>query len=231
MVKIVAISDSHENHHNIKKMPMGDVLVHAGDCTMMGNMNKYRSFLSWFESQPHDHKVFIAGNHDWNFWNNNDESRKLAEERGIIYLQDSGWEHKGVKFWGTPWQPVFHNWAFNLTEEALLEKWKDIPNDTNILISHGPPYGHLDMNREGEYCGSKSLLSVIKRLTKLEALICGHIHEGYGTKTLPLSLPPSRAVTHAPLIVNASQAGGYKHQWQQIASAQPPIVFEVEERE
>ena len=124
----------------------------------------------------------IAGNHDFLF----EESPAVADEilekegSGIIYLNDSGVELEGLKFWGSPVTPWFYNWAFNRVEDKIDEHWNLIPDDINILITHGPPYLTLDATRSGLRVGCPGLAEKIKNLTELKVHVFGHIHEAHG---------------------------------------------------
>ena len=146
ITKITFISDTHNKHNHLTSKGMGnilgsgDVLVHAGDCTSMGKSHEITNFLNWFGMTDFKHKIFIAGNHDFGFEFHTDIAEEF-KEKGIIYLFDSEVVIDGVKFYGSPWQPEFHNWAFNLPRgEKLAEKWSKMPTDTDILITHGPAY-------------------------------------------------------------------------------------------
>jgi len=181
-MKIVCISDNHGRHKKIKNIPEGDVLVHAGDVTSSGKIEMLDNFNKWLGELPHKHKIIIAGNHDWCFAR---EHRLIAREMisNATYLEDSEIIIDGVKFYGSPWQPEFCDWAFNLPRgESLAKVWNRIPDDTNVLITHGPPYGILDLNLDDEPCGCEDLLNKIMSLSKLKCHIFGHIHEGYGIK-------------------------------------------------
>ncbi len=126
-------------------VPDGDILIHSG------RRDDYRERLTklfyltiGLRICRTDYKIFVAGNHDWLFETNNRFRPKFADKT-IIYLQDSSVEIEGLKIYGSPWQPRFFDWAFNLNRGAeLAEKWKLIPDDTDILITHGPPNGILD---------------------------------------------------------------------------------------
>ena len=134
-MRIVCISDTHEKHNKVV-LPEGDVLVHAGDATFRGDDVPTQKFLDWYGSQPHKHKILIAGNHDWNWDKNEAYWRKRAVERGIAYLQDQRWKIDGIKFYGTPWQPEFCNWAFNVPRgKELAEIWAAI--DEDVGDAHG----------------------------------------------------------------------------------------------
>jgi len=118
-MKITFISDTHNKHNHLTSKGMGnilgsgDVLVHAGDCTSMGKSHEITNFLNWFSMTDFKHKIFIAGNHDFGFEVHHDIADEF-KERGIIYLFDSEVVIDGVKFYGSPWQPEFYDWAFNL---------------------------------------------------------------------------------------------------------------------
>ena len=180
-MRLVFISDTHT--YTGFPVPDGDVLIHAGDATSTGTPDEVALFLDWFSDQPHPRKILIAGNHDWLFQENPDlAALMLAEHPGLTYLQDAGTEINGVRFWGSPWQPWFNAWAFNLPSEgeSLRNVWNRIPMDTEVLITHGPPRGILDTAGHGlPPLGCKELR---KRLAMVRPRIhaFGHIHGGYG---------------------------------------------------
>jgi len=178
-MRIVCISDTHSKHNEIE-VPDGDVLVHAGDITSRGELSTVNDFNNWIGKLPHKHKVVIAGNHDFCF---EDELKDNAVEilNNCIYLQDSSCEIDGVKFYGTPWQPWFYDWAFNVKSEEEREGiWAKIPDDTDVLIVHGPPYMHGDeVMSDYDNVGCRKLLARIKELN-IKLVVTGHIHESYG---------------------------------------------------
>ena len=174
-MRVVCISDTHERHEQIA-LPDGDLLLCAGDVTANGNMIALERFASWIERQPHRHKILIAGNHDYCFERN---GRSILPP-DIHYLQDSGVEIDGLRVWGSPWQPRFYDWAFNLDRgEPLAKKWALIPDDTDILITHGPPFGTLDRTPRGERVGCEALAARLEKL-RVRLHVFGHIHDGYG---------------------------------------------------
>lgn len=182
-MKLICISDTHGDHTDVQ-LPDGDVLLHAGDITAHGNKTDYSDFLDWFVSQPHKHKVFIAGNHDTFLEQQADIALQMATAVGARYLNDSGVEIDGVRFWGSPITPRFLNWAFMRDPGADIQKhWDAIPQGTDVLITHGPPLGILDEVQRSpnvtEQTGSESLLDRIIAI-KPQYHIFGHIHEGYG---------------------------------------------------
>jgi len=178
-MKIVCIADTHKMHNKIE-IPDGDILVFAGDMCGGGGLASVGKFNKWLKQFSHKHKIVIAGNHDRCFEN---EARHIAQAmiNNAIYLEDSEVVIDGIKFYGSPWQPCFLNWAFNLRRgEALAKKWAMIPDDVNVLITHGPPYEILDKTDEGVITGCEDLLTRVKELSELKYHIFGHIHEGYG---------------------------------------------------
>jgi Icc-related predicted phosphoesterase len=182
-VKIVAISDTHALHRHLS-IPDGDILVHAGDITRKGDLSELADFNQWLGSLPYQYKIVIAGNHDFCF----EEQPEIARSTlsNCIYLQDEAITISGIKFYGSPWQPWYHDWAFNLKrKEELREKWERIPDDIKILVTHAPPYQIGDRLREGlpsnggECVGCEELAIAVKKIKPM-IHIFGHIHEGYG---------------------------------------------------
>lgn len=185
MTRIICLSDTHNCNQQIE-VPDGDVLIHAGDATVRGTLSEVENFLQWFSALPHKRKIFVAGNHDWLYETNNIYARNLTAKFNIEYLQDSFTEIEGLKIYGSPWQPRFYDWAFNLNRGAeIAEKWKLIPDDTDVLITHGPPHGILDEVPRAfwiENTGCEELIKKVEVLSgkNLKLHIFGHIHCGYG---------------------------------------------------
>lgn len=176
-MRIVCISDT---HHGLPEIPEGDVLIHAGDLTMEGGEKAVVDALEEMAAQPHTHKIVVSGNHD--FWFQTKDRRREIEDRfpEIVYLQDGAVILEGLSFYGSPWQPWFQDWAFNKPRDELAEIWALIPEETNILITHGPPMGILDRIPSGEAIGCAALLARVKALPNLELHVFGHVHSGYG---------------------------------------------------
>ncbi len=183
-------------HGEFPELEGGDLLIIAGDCTSNDRVRSWQKFFEWLEKQKYRKKVMIAGNHD-NFckhWAitgtfNDDTYQEIypGEKPTIDYLCDSGIEFEGLKIWGTPWSLWFdginpHCKAFTGSERQLAAKYELIPDDTDILISHGPSWGHHDsLYRSNERVGSPALTNWIARhVNTLKLFVCGHIHEGYG---------------------------------------------------
>ena len=184
---ITLISDTHTKHRELD-LPEGGLLIHTGDLMNSGySAYEIDDFCKWFEAQPYTHKVFIAGNHDRLFENKPEVAQEIVDNyREITYLQDSEVVIEGFKIYGSPWQPEFYNWAFNLPKAGpdLMSKWEAIPTDTDILLTHGPPQDHLDMSGppyNEPHLGCALLrLKVDEQPPKIN--VFGHIHGGYGYK-------------------------------------------------
>lgn len=190
-MKIVAFSDTHNQHEILTKwdwLEPADVLLFGGDMSLRGTEGEVKAFFEWFwRLDQYKHKIFVAGNHDFLFEKNSKLIENTVLPENVYYLNDSGVEIDGVKFWGSPVQPWFHNWAFNRNRGLEIKKhWDLIPLDTNVLITHGPPYKKLDeVLFESPYnpeknVGCVDLANHIAKMTNLKANIFGHIHEAYG---------------------------------------------------
>ncbi|MFC0704164.1 Predicted phosphoesterase [Marinobacter persicus] len=180
-MRLVCISDTHSRHEKMLPIPDGDALIHAGDLTGSGSIPKGFEAIEWLGSLPHSYKLLIAGNHDFCFEDYGPWMREQCENCGVIYLEDESTVINGVKFHGSPWTPFFRNMSFNAHPDLMAKKMALVPNDTNVLITHGPPLGIFDWIPDlGERVGSFELAKTIDRLPNLKAHIFGHIHEGYG---------------------------------------------------
>ena len=183
-MNLTFISDTHNKHNLIPTDYLlgGDVIIHCGDVSSRGMEYEIDAFLNWYSKLPYTHKILIAGNHDFFFENASKHiiNAKMAKYPEITYLNDSGVEIEGVKIWGSPVQPYFHGWAFNKIGDAINEHWDKIPLDTNILITHGPIFGYLDVTLEGVRTGCEFLRAKLPEFTDLKIHACGHIHEDYG---------------------------------------------------
>ena len=186
MTKIVILSDTH-NKHRYLGGPDGDILIHAGDFTSMGTLDEISSFLHWLDQLPHAVKVIVPGNHDFMFQTDMELIYRLLlyglkDGARIKVLINDSLIVNSIRFWGSPYSPPFKDWAFNKTEEELEKLWQCIPLKTEVLITHGPPYGILDEGTDKVKCGSTSLLEAVKRIQPAHHIF-GHIHKSYGTAT------------------------------------------------
>jgi len=214
-MRLVAISDTHGLHRAVN-VPDGDVLIHAGDCLRLGNLTEVEDFADWFSLQPHRYKILIAGNHDKVFESQNYLVKSIIPDN-IYYLQDSSVEICGKLFYGSPWTPIFFNWSFmKVRGESLARIWSLIPDEVDILITHGPPYGQGDLappykTRHPRTAGCLELLKRVQE-TQPRVHIYGHIHAGYGiTKSdeLPMTTfvnasisTETYAPTNKPIIID-----------------------------
>ena len=198
-IRVTVLSDTHTRHGLIPliDLPGGDILIHSGDIMNSGyNKNDIYDFCHWFQSlKQYEDKVFIAGNHDRMFENHPEEVKQWVDKFGeIIYLQDDDFVIYGdgpngdmpennIRIYGSTWQPEFYNWAFNLPKNGieLAAKWEAIPDNTDILVTHGPAFGTLDTvaGRPWDALGC-SLLAERIAVIKPKIHICGHIHSGFG---------------------------------------------------
>ena len=174
----MCISDTHGRASGVS-IPDGDLLIHAGDLTGHGTLPEIEREADWLRSLPHASKVVIAGNHDFALERQPRAARALLH--GLTYLQDAETTEFGLRIWGSPWQPWFYDWAFNLKRGAEIRaKWDSIPGGIDVLVTHGPPAGHGDRTDRGEDVGCVDLLDAVRRV-RPRLHVFGHIHEGYGT--------------------------------------------------
>lgn len=179
MPSLVAMADTH-GWHKALVVPDADILIHAGDLTLMGEREQVDQALAWLKSLPHRHKVLIAGNHDFFFEREPAAAAELVRAAGIHYLLDSEVTLEGLRIWGTPWQPRFFDWAFNLDRgEPLAAKWRLIPEGVDVLVTHGPPAGYGDRCYDGRRVGCAELLERLHHV-KPRVNLFGHIHEDRG---------------------------------------------------
>jgi Icc-related predicted phosphoesterase len=193
-LKILAFSDTHNKHNDILfnswiedylKEHSIDVIICCGDFST--SQKSFDNFISWYAKVPVKNKLLIAGNHDevLEKKETRDSNLLFMKEEGLIYLEDNSIIIDSIKFYGTPWTPIFMNWNFMGTENQLKKKFEKIDEDTHVLISHGPPYGILDVvkyNLIPFHCvGSTPLAEKIgRKLKDLKLHVFGHVHEDYG---------------------------------------------------
>lgn len=198
-MKLVVFSDTHTKHRQMQPLSDGDVLVFAGDLMGSGyRHSEVKDFGKWFSEQPHKAKIIVAGNHDRLFESDKNWClRQFASD--VVYLEDSGVEIDGWKFWGSPWTPTFFNWAFMKNRGLEIKKVVDlIPLDTDFLITHGPPYGYLDramrLTEHGSMIpgnvGCEELLEKVKQIKPQGGNgvlyhFFGHIHGSRGISFYP----------------------------------------------
>lgn len=182
-MRIWHISDTHSFHGLLKVPENVDMVIHSGDCSNPKSpyLNQFEvlNFIEWYASLDIKYKIFVAGNHDTSI------ERRLVTPadfvaKGIIYLENSFTQIEGLTIWGTPVTPEFGTgWAWNRKRDKMHKVWDSMPIDTDIMISHGPPKGILDLSRnrqhELEFCGCSNMK---KKVLQLQPKLClfGHIH-------------------------------------------------------
>jgi Icc-related predicted phosphoesterase len=182
-MKILHLSDTH-SFHNLLKVPYDiDMIIHSGDCSNSrdpyNNEPEVRDFIDWFKMIPVKYKIYVAGNHDTSI-EKRLVTKKDFEDAGIIYLENESVTIEGINFFGSPHTPQFGQWAFMKDRVKLERFWRmAIPEDTDVIITHGPPRGVLDKsydrNHNMESCGDKSLLNRVLEIEPAYVLF-GHIH-------------------------------------------------------
>lgn len=217
-MRIVCISDTHGMHDEIRRMPQGDFLIHAGDLTNEGIPKEIFDAYAWLSRQPYERIVITPGNHDAAY-------QRIPQLVGVLKskfprvetLIDQETMIGPYRMYASPWQPFFNDWSFNFApgppgEQQAEQKWDMIPDDTAILMTHGPVYGILDQTLRKVHVGCPALRRRISQLPNLKLYVCGHIHESYGTHTVD-------GVLH----VNACTCDS------QYWPTQPPIVVDLDE--
>jgi|ERR1035437_95604 Icc-related predicted phosphoesterase len=182
------LSDTHNQHAKFQ-CDGGNILIHAGDVSLRGSEVEIITFLDWYAKQDYDHLVLVPGNHDFGFERTPALFAEECQKRNIILLNDSGVDLEGIKIWGSAVQPWFHNWAFNRDRgPEIKHHWDMIPDDTELLITHGPPAGFLDVvsyvdGTPKERAGCQDLMDKILK-TQVKLHVFGHIHEARGIEYL-----------------------------------------------
>lgn len=172
-MRILHLSDTHGAHHRLRELPPADILVHSGDFCMVGEDREALDFLNWFCDLPYKHKMFICGNHDSSLYGNDIEGL----DPNVHYLCNSGIEIEGLKFYGVPM--FYEDCAYG----RQTGYYANIPDDTDILITHSPAYGILDLDSSIDdkyiHYGSKEIRD---RLIKIHprAHLFGHVHRCHG---------------------------------------------------
>jgi Icc-related predicted phosphoesterase len=200
-MRIVHISDTHNCHRALRNLPAADVIIHSGDLSMMGTANEVNDFINWFSGLDYEYKIFIAGNHDRCLEGKSQKTIQRFLPDRCYYLCHSGVEIKGFKFWGVP---LFVDDDVFGRLPTMMGK---IPDDTDILISHSPPYGILSTTNSNYGCPDL-LLSVMRIAPRYH--LFGHTHGAYGIEKL-----------QATTFVNASLVN------EKFKLVNKPFVFDV----
>ncbi len=183
-MRIVALADTHPQHDKLA-VPVGDVLVHAGDMLQHGSLDELARATDFLRSLPHPIKIIVAGNHEVCLERQPAEARALLE--GFVYLEDEARTIEGLVFYGSPWQPKFRIWAFGATRGAeLASKWAMIPDRVDVLVTHAPPRGfgdRIEWQGVERRVGCPDLLERV-RAVKPRLHLFGHIHQDRGQWTV-----------------------------------------------
>lgn len=200
VMRLVFTSDTHGQHRGLI-VPECDVFFHCGDMSGRGEYSIYDDLVIWIEkNDPAANYVFIPGNHDVTFESDEETARSFFDRPNVRVLIDQGCVIDGLKVWGSPWTLRFYDWAFNADRGDQIQKhWNKIPQDIDVLLTHGPAYGYGDFipgrrmspfdapgvteRNGGLHVGCSQLLA---RLTDVSPRIhaYGHIHEGAGVSTI-----------------------------------------------
>lgn len=190
-MRVVAISDTHGLHRQIT-VPDADVLIHAGDFCRIGKVPEVKDFADWLGSLPHRFKLVTAGNHDKPIEKNSVRAREIFAEAGATLLLNDEIVIDGVKFWGSPITPTFFEWSFMKDRGSeIAAVWAQIPDDVDVLITHGPPYGQGDLappyrTAHPKVAGCLDLINRVREIHRSShgyhprVHVYGHIHSGYG---------------------------------------------------
>lgn len=198
--RIVCISDTHGYHRSIP-VPTCDILIHGGDFSNYGEPDMIADVSRYFSELRRNGTVresiiCIAGNHELTFqpehydkvWKRfrrpkQKEKYDAAAAREALanctYLEDESVAVRGIPFYGSPWQPEYYDWAYNAPRADILTKWEQIPSDTDVLVTHGPPLGRGDVTK-GNRVGCVSLMKEVQSRVRPRLHVFGHIHEGRG---------------------------------------------------
>ena len=219
MTKIACLSDCH-GFWPVLDYPEADILIMAGD--ILDNYTSDRldaaeqfqelsDLDNFVVGLPYKSVIYVSGNHEYCTSLRN-EHRLSQVLKNIVYLRDASIILHGLKFYGSPWQPFFHDWNFNFPNpkdnpaRAMAhaeECWAKIPTDTEVLITHGPAYGLRDRVMDGmamgrdPHVGCPHLRERLNYLPNLKLHTVAHIHNSYGQERLQLP-------NASPLVVNAA---------------------------
>lgn len=175
-MRVVVLSDTHGQHTKLN-LPEGDLIVHSGDFSNTGSYKDHYTFIQWFGNLPYKHKILVPGNHDIYSQQQPILIKELCTENNVHFLVDNMIEIEGKLIYGSPWTPRYGRWSWMKERgESIAKVWENIPNDLDLLITHGPPHGILDSNIFTRFiCGCEELLKAIQD-KKPYKHVFGHIH-------------------------------------------------------
>lgn len=178
---ITCVSDTHTN---TPELPKADLCIHAGDLTIRGFRSEFYKQLCWLESQRHKFRemVLIAGNHDFYAEKHPVDVQTSCNNIDVVYLFNESYiTYNGMRLYGSPHVPNYHDWAFMLEDQQRRWVWEAIPDDTDILVTHGPPKDIMDLSYRDPRgsSGCKYLFNRVREI-KPKLHVFGHIHEQPG---------------------------------------------------
>lgn len=214
-MKIICMSDTHRSFWDFK-LPQADMLLFAGDIDTHDSVAQLIGFCNWLDEQPVTHKIIVAGNHDGFFEEQGPLARDIIKSHAT-YLENSGTEIEGLKIYGSPISLMFMDWWFMKSPMQIRPYWDAIPSDTDILITHEPPYGICDLNERGGHLGCPLLRERVLDVIKPKIHVFGHIHDAYGTEKIGETLFVNASImddyydpVHEPVIVELNSSGAEK---------------------
>lgn len=182
-MRLVAISDTHTAHNSLV-IPECDILVCAGDVVNHDDdISVFTEWLEWFSSQNATLKLFVPGNHDQICWDEQEKCKDLCEKAYVQMIVNESIELLGYRFWCSPYTPKYGPYQFMLPRDQMHFVWDNCHESTDIVVTHGPPRGILDLTSKMEHAGCLSLREMLQRVQPF-LFICGHIHEGAGIAEL-----------------------------------------------
>eukprot|EP01024_Parvocaulis_polyphysoides_P029187 TRINITY_DN26340_c0_g1_i2.p1 TRINITY_DN26340_c0_g1~~TRINITY_DN26340_c0_g1_i2.p1 ORF type:complete len:278 (-),score=36.22 TRINITY_DN26340_c0_g1_i2:133-870(-) len=222
MVRLICISDTHNGYEKLTEKLIelhrsdSDILIHAGDMTDRGSTDELQRINSWFGTLPYKHKIAISGNMDGIGLQKMTHDQKQKLFSNVTYLENDEVELEGVKFFGTPYTPRFCG-GFQLRDDKqAAQMWEKIPEDTQVLVVHGPPKGMMDMTSRGMMVGCPELKKKVDEMQDMRVMVWGHIHNAAG-----MVRDQQKNVTY----INAAQYDGIYSGMKNIQ----PYVVEIEQ--
>jgi Icc-related predicted phosphoesterase len=179
MARVCIISDTHRKHRQVS-IPPCDVLIHCGDIGNFGReeAETFADADAWFNEVPAAHVIVVGGNHDFAL------EEKTASFTRAIHLEDAMVEVAGLRIYGAPWCPGLNGFAHAMSGPRLAERWRRIPRGLDILVTHTPPMGILDVpSGGGDGLGCPLLRRELPRIAP-RLHVFGHIHESHGAVSL-----------------------------------------------
>jgi Icc-related predicted phosphoesterase len=176
---LILFGDTHELHREVE-IPAGDILICAGDFTMFSkNLSAIEDFNEWLGELPHRHKIVVPGNHEF-FLESNPERRSVLDNANVLI--DESIEIEGLNIYGSPMTPLYGAAFGKPSHKDRQRHWNNVPDDTHVLVTHGPPFGILDLSPDqAERMGDPELRKRVRELPSLKLHAFGHVHGAHGS--------------------------------------------------